>query len=247
MRNRVLIISAALLAGTVMAFGQGAMDRQNQGGSQPGASQGQPAQAQPKGAQQEQQPKGKQSQGQAQPKEQSRPSTTGQTPRGEEPNRAQGQNQREQPAQQQGQSPRTQERTQGQNQREQPAQNQREQPAQQGQQRQQQGQPAQQQGQPAQQQGQREGGGGTSVTLTTEQRTTIRETVLRGSNAPRVTSVNFTVREGTVIPRTVRIVDVPETLIVIHPQWRGFKYFVYNDEIIIVDASTLRIVAIIEV
>jgi hypothetical protein len=85
------------------------------------------------------------------------------------------------------------------------------------------------------------------VTLTTEQRTKIRETVLRGSNAPRVSSANFTVKEGTVVPRTVRMVDVPETLIEIHPAWRGFKYFVYNEEIIVVDARSLEIVAVVQV
>jgi hypothetical protein len=85
-----------------------------------------------------------------------------------------------------------------------------------------------------------------SVSLTTEQKTTIRQTVLTGS-APRVTNVNFDIRVGTVVPRTVRIAPLPPALISIEPEWRGYMYFVYNDEIIVVEPRTLRIVAVIEV
>jgi len=85
------------------------------------------------------------------------------------------------------------------------------------------------------------------VTFTTEQRTKIRETVLTGGNAPRVTNVNFNIRVGTVVPRTVRVVAVPEVIVEIHPQWRGFLYFVYEEEIVIIEPGSLRIVAVITV
>jgi hypothetical protein len=84
------------------------------------------------------------------------------------------------------------------------------------------------------------------VALTTEQKTEIRSSVLT-SSAPRVTNVNFSINVGTVVPRTVRVVAVPDTLVRIHPAWRGHRYFVYNDEIIIVEADTLRIVAVLVV
>ena len=89
------------------------------------------------------------------------------------------------------------------------------------------------------------GGGNASVSLTTEQRTRIRDTVLKEKDAPRVGRVDFSVREGTVIPRTVHVVEVPRVIIDIHPEWRGYKYFIVNDEIVIVEPSTLRIVAVI--
>ena len=85
-----------------------------------------------------------------------------------------------------------------------------------------------------------------SKTLTTEQRTTIRKTVLSGGNGPRATNVNFTVSVGTTVPTSVRVVAVPSTLIEIYPEWRGHMYFVVNDEIIIVD-SNHRIIAVIPV
>ena len=85
-----------------------------------------------------------------------------------------------------------------------------------------------------------------SKILTTEQRTTIRKTVLSGGNVPRATNVNFNVSVGTTVPTSVRVVAVPSTLIEIYPEWRGHMYFVVNDEIIIVD-SHHRIVAVIAV
>jgi hypothetical protein len=33
----------------------------------------------------------------------------------------------------------------------------------------------------------------------------------------------------------------------IHPEWRGFRYFIVNEEIVIVEPDTLRIVAVIAV
>ena len=89
-------------------------------------------------------------------------------------------------------------------------------------------------------------GGGSSVSFTTEQKTKIRQTVLTGS-APRVTSVNFDIKVGTVVPRTVRVAPLPLTIVEIEPQWRGYMYFVYHDEIIVVEPGSLRIVAVIEV
>lgn len=85
-----------------------------------------------------------------------------------------------------------------------------------------------------------------SVNLTTEQRTTIRKEVLT-SSAPRATNINFQVNVGTVVPSTVHVVEVPATIIKIHPQWKGYRYFVYNDEIVIVEPRTLKIIAVLQV
>jgi len=86
----------------------------------------------------------------------------------------------------------------------------------------------------------------TNVQLSSDQRTKIRETVIKQSNAPRISrnEVNFSLNVGTVIPRSVHVAVLPETVIEIHPQWRGFQYVLVGDEIVILDPS-LRIVAII--
>src|SRR5262249_12892634 len=101
-----------------------------------------------------------------------------------------------------------------------------------------------QQGQAQQGQAQ-QGQAGGSVNLTTEQRK-IRQTVLAGGNVPRASNVNFSVNVRTVVPTSVRVVEVPSVIVDIHPQWRGFWYFVVGDEIIIVDRNH-KIVAILAV
>jgi hypothetical protein len=87
----------------------------------------------------------------------------------------------------------------------------------------------------------------TSVNLTSEQKTRIRTTVLQSRSAPRVSNVNFSLSVGTVVPRSVKVVAVPSTLVEIHPAWRGYMYFIVGDEIIIVEPRTLRIVAVLDV
>lgn len=89
--------------------------------------------------------------------------------------------------------------------------------------------------------------GGAKASLTVEQKTKIRETVLKSSNAPRVSNVNFSVSVGTVIPRTVKFVRVPTILVEYYPSWRGYEYFIVGDQIVIVDPRTLRIVAVLDV
>jgi Protein of unknown function (DUF1236) len=84
--------------------------------------------------------------------------------------------------------------------------------------------------------------------LSEEQRTQIRRTVIDARGAPRVGHVDFDVSVGTTIPRgRVHIVPIPETLVQIDPGWSGFLYFVYEDEIVIVDPHDMTIVAILPV
>jgi hypothetical protein len=63
---------------------------------------------------------------------------------------------------------------------------------------------------------------------------------------PRATNVNFSVNVGTAVPTSVRVVEVPTVIVNIHPEWRGYRYFVYEDQIIIVDNGH-RIVAVLVV
>jgi hypothetical protein len=85
------------------------------------------------------------------------------------------------------------------------------------------------------------------VSLTTEQKQKIRTSVISSSSAPKVSNVNFSLTVGTVVPRTVKIVEVPATLVEVHPAWRGYKYFIVNDQIVIVEPDTLKIVTVIVV
>jgi hypothetical protein len=89
---------------------------------------------------------------------------------------------------------------------------------------------------------------GVDVRLSDQQKTQIRTTVIEARGAPRVDHVNFDVTVGTAIPRGgVRIVPVPATLVQIEPAWRGFQYFVYEEEIVIVNPRDMKIVAVLVV
>jgi hypothetical protein len=243
MRSKLLLSTAALLAGVALASAQNMPGGgRESGGAQSPAAQGQGAQH-PQGgaaAQDRQSPQGgKQGQAQDRAKQggQKDQTTTGQAPQKEQgaqgrdgqQNKTTGQGER-----QQSQSPSGAQRDQSQPQ----GQTQQRQEGQQGQTG------AAPKSQNAPNQAQKETGG-SNVTLTTEQRTKIRQTVLTG-NAPRATNVNFSVSVGTVVPTSVRVVAVPTVIVDIHPEWRGYMYFVVDDQIIIVDRGH-RIIAVLDV
>ena len=85
-----------------------------------------------------------------------------------------------------------------------------------------------------------------TTTITSEQTTQVRQTIIKESNAPRVTNVNFSLNVGTVVPRTVTIVVLPTTVVEIYPAWRGYYYFIVGERIVIVEPDTLRIIFIID-
>jgi hypothetical protein len=88
---------------------------------------------------------------------------------------------------------------------------------------------------------------GGNINLTTQQKTVIKKTVIDNKSAPRVTSVNFQINVGTVVPTTVRYAPLPTSIIEIHPAWRGYDYFVYEDQVIIIEPRSHKIVEIIVV
>jgi len=89
---------------------------------------------------------------------------------------------------------------------------------------------------------------GVNVQLSEQQKMQIRTTMIQARNAPRVDHVNFNISVGTAVPRgSIRFVPVPATLVQIEPGWRDFEYFVYEEEIVIVDPQNMTIVAVLVV
>jgi hypothetical protein len=84
----------------------------------------------------------------------------------------------------------------------------------------------------------------TNITMTTAQRTRIRE-VVRVKSAPRLTNVSFRIGVGERIPRTVTVAVLPPEIVEIAPQWSGFSYFVYGDEIVVIDPMSFAIVGVL--
>jgi len=256
--------AAALLAGSMFAAAQ------EQPRNQPGAGAG-PAQEQkapqPSGQREQRSPGTNQ---RAQDQKGQRPATTGQGQRddgkAEQPKADQqrSQGQRDRDRNQRGENRRDEPRTQGQGERDrnQRGENRRDEPRTQGQgerdrnqreenrrdDRRDQDRNQRNEGRENRDQTQGQGPGrtGGAVNFTQEQRTRIRETVLV-RDAPRVSSINFKLNVGVAVPSSVHLVAVPEVIVGYHPAWRGFLYFVYEDEIIIVDPRSHHIVAVLEV
>lgn len=90
-----------------------------------------------------------------------------------------------------------------------------------------------------------QGAAGGSGSLTGEQRSKI-STNIRQTNVKRETNVNFNISVGTVIPRTVTLHALPPTVIEVYPQWRGYRFVLVEDEIIIIEPGSYRIVAVID-
>jgi hypothetical protein len=87
--------------------------------------------------------------------------------------------------------------------------------------------------------------GGANVQLTQDQRTKIKDVVVRDRNVARVDSVNFNIRVGVAVPRTVHVAVLPAEVVTIVPEYRGFEYVVVGDQLLIIDPNTLEIVAIL--
>jgi hypothetical protein len=213
------VAAGALLAGVSIASAQGTMERQ-----QPGASSGGASMEQQKGSAQQQK-------GSAQ--QQKAPDMKGTTGQAQQGQRAQDQRQGDQKAQ--------------------------------GAQKMDQKQDAQKSGTSAQgdskagsstsAQGSKSGSSTTAqgsasggkVSLNTEQKTKIRESVLKSGPRVSKTNINFSLSVGTVVPRTVTLAPLPAVLVEINPSWRSYQYFIVEDEIVIVEPGTLRIITIINV
>ena len=83
---------------------------------------------------------------------------------------------------------------------------------------------------------------GAHLRLTTVQRTRIHDVIVR-AHGPRLTNVTFRIGVGARIPRTVRVAVLPPEIVAIAPEWQGYSYFEYGDQIVIVDPMTFAIVA----
>ena len=63
----------------------------------------------------------------------------------------------------------------------------------------------------------------------------------------RASNVNFDIRVGTRIPRNFHLFTVPSDIVTIAPRFRGFRFFIIEDEIVFVDPVTFEIVAVLPV
>jgi len=89
------------------------------------------------------------------------------------------------------------------------------------------------------------GQAGAGGKLSTEQRTKIT-TVIKQQRVAPVTNVNFSISVGTRVPRDVSFHPLPTEIVTIYPDWRGYEFIMVRDQIVVIDPSSLEIVAVID-
>jgi len=81
-----------------------------------------------------------------------------------------------------------------------------------------------------------------SITIAPEKRTVIKQ---RFTGAP-VTTVKERVTIGATVPADVELMAVPDTVVTEVPTVKSYRYFRYNDDVVLVDPSSRRVVQIID-
>jgi Protein of unknown function (DUF1236) len=81
-----------------------------------------------------------------------------------------------------------------------------------------------------------------SITIAPEKRTVIKQRL--GSTKP--VTLKEKVSVGMTVPSDVELVTVPEAIYSDVPAIRNYRYFVYNDDVVLVDPSSRRVVQVIE-
>ena len=89
------------------------------------------------------------------------------------------------------------------------------------------------------------GQAGAGAKLSGDQRTKIT-TVIRSQHVQPVTNVNFSISVGTRVPRDVSFHPLPEEVVTIYPEWRGYEFILVNDQVVVIDPRTFEIVAVID-
>jgi len=81
-----------------------------------------------------------------------------------------------------------------------------------------------------------------SIAIAPEKRTVIKQ---HFTGAP-VTTVKERVTVGATVPADVELMPVPETVVTDLPAVRGYRYFRYQDDVVLVDPSSRRVVQVID-
>jgi Protein of unknown function (DUF1236) len=84
----------------------------------------------------------------------------------------------------------------------------------------------------------------TTTTANPEVQSKFSQTIEK-QNVRSVDKVNFSVAVGSTVPTSVRFHDVPRDIVTIHPEFRGKKFILVRDEIVIIEPRTHKIVSVI--
>jgi len=79
--------------------------------------------------------------------------------------------------------------------------------------------------------------------ISVEKQTRISQTMTRERLAEPERNLNISIRVGDRAPDRVRYHRLPDTIVTIEPEYRGYDYFTTDDDIVIVEPGTRRIVS----
>jgi hypothetical protein len=82
------------------------------------------------------------------------------------------------------------------------------------------------------------------IALDTQQQTSIGQAIAHHNVKP-ITNVTFSMALGTKVPASVQLRALPSDVATFVPQYRGYSYFVVEEQMVIVDPATQAIVAIV--
>jgi hypothetical protein len=85
---------------------------------------------------------------------------------------------------------------------------------------------------------------GAAASVAPEKQAKISE-VLGKEKAEPVTNVNFTISVGVSVPESVHVRRLPDEIVTIVPEYRGYDYVVIEEEIVIIEPRTRKIVVTI--
>ena len=79
--------------------------------------------------------------------------------------------------------------------------------------------------------------------ISTEKQVRISQTLTRERLAPPERNLNIAIRIGEPVPQSVRFHRLPPEIVSIEPEYRDYEYFTTDDDIVIVEPRTKRIVS----
>lgn len=88
-------------------------------------------------------------------------------------------------------------------------------------------------------------GAGERVQLSQQQRTQVQDRLRQSGRSNRITNVNFDIRVGASVPRSVTLVALPPDIVQIVPEYRGYQYVYAGESILIVDPNDYTVIAVL--
>ncbi|HEX2842734.1 DUF1236 domain-containing protein [Hyphomicrobium sp.] len=86
---------------------------------------------------------------------------------------------------------------------------------------------------------------GSVTQLSGEKRTQVQSAFRSHKSEAVVKDIGISINVGVNVPRSVTLYAVPEDVVVIVPAYRRYKYFIYEDKVVVVDPVTYAIIDVL--